>query len=105
MERFKEVHDLADLGKPSGIVQAVTADFNRDGWPDLFLATGSLERTRHEPSRILLNERGGAFLDAAFVPGFQPANSPGVAVATSAGSSVWYSYLAGEGVVSVKAQH
>lgn len=100
--RFEESDMKGALNRPFGVIQAVTADFNDDGWPDLLFANGSLEPTRHEPSRILLNDRAGGFSGGALLPGFQPSNSVGVDISQLGTGDTRIVYLAGVGLITVR---
>ena len=100
--RFEESSVEQGLNRSYGVIQTVTADFNNDGWPDLLFANGSLVPTRHEPSRILTNDGAGGFDDGVLLPGFQPSNSVGAAVAQFETGHSWMVYLAGVGLLAVQ---
>ncbi|MGW8179786.1 MAG: FG-GAP repeat domain-containing protein, partial [bacterium] len=102
---FVEVTQDVGLTMPLGTVQVVSADFNCDGWPDLLFANGSLEPSRQEPSRVLLNDQGRGFVQSAYLPGFEPSIALGVAVAEIPGGSGFNVYLAGEGMMRVYPSH
>jgi hypothetical protein len=102
-DRFEEVTGEIGLTIPFGTIQAVSSDFNSDGWPDLLIANGSLEPTRHEPGRILLNDQGLGFKDAGFLPGFRPINALGVSVAEISGGKGHDVYIAGVGLFGIRA--
>ena len=62
--RFSEVTGAAGLGKLEGyMMTAVAADFNNDGWPDLYIACDST------PSLLLRNNRDGTFTDTGIESG------------------------------------
>jgi hypothetical protein len=62
-------------------MQAVAADFDGDGWPDLLLADGGPDAQQLGPSVLLRNVRG-KFEPWAELPGFaSPANYIAAAVA------------------------
>ena len=55
---FTEVTERAGLSKPKGYAMtAVAADFDNDGWPDIYVACDST------PSILLRNNRDGTFTD------------------------------------------
>jgi enediyne biosynthesis protein E4 len=60
------------------------ADFNRDGWPDFYLA-GT------EVNRLLLSESSGTYYDATLVAGASPLENIGTAVAMTWGA-VWLDF-------------
>ena len=59
---FTDVSDLSGISKYRGSygMTAVTADFDNDGWPDIFLACDST------PSLLLMNNRDGTFREEGF---------------------------------------
>lgn len=72
---FEEVTAQAGLNRAYGTMQAVALDFDADGWPDLLLVNGSLDRERLEPSVLLRNIEGREFRAWSYLPGFdRPAN-------------------------------
>ncbi|HEV2493309.1 MAG TPA: FG-GAP-like repeat-containing protein [Terriglobia bacterium] len=72
---FEEVTAQAGLNRSYGTMQAVALDFDADGWPDLLLVNGSLDRERLEPSVLLRNIQGREFRAWSYLPGFDcPAN-------------------------------
>jgi hypothetical protein len=61
---FSEVTGRAGLGKLAGyMMTAAAADFNNDGWPDLYIACDST------PSLLLRNNRDGTFTDTGLESG------------------------------------
>jgi tetratricopeptide (TPR) repeat protein len=67
---FEEVTAQAGLNRAYGTMQAVALDFDSDGWPDLLLVNGSLDRGRLEPSVLLRNIEGREFREWSYLPGF-----------------------------------
>ncbi len=58
--RFRDVTEEAGLtGGPTYGFGVICADFSRDGWPDLFIASDML------PNRLWINQRDGTFKDEA----------------------------------------
>jgi tetratricopeptide (TPR) repeat protein len=79
--KFRRVY-LPGAAEAHGVIRAVSADFDSDGFPDLLLACGGLDGIRLEPSLVLRNERGKSFHVAAWLPGFDnPARALGAAAA------------------------
>ncbi len=58
---FEDASGLVGLASAHGVMQAIAADFDGDGWADLLLANGGLDACRLEPSVILRNEAGKRF--------------------------------------------
>jgi len=80
--RFEEVTAAVGLDRCYGIMQAASADFDGDGWPDLVFALGGLEKGHLEPGVILRNAEGKRFVEWAYLPGFDaPVNASAAAVA------------------------
>lgn len=74
--KFQEIKDVGGLDRSHGVMSAIAADFDRDGFTDLFLACGGLDPLRIEPSVLLRNQRGKGFAVAAYLPSFEaPANA------------------------------
>ena len=62
--RFSDVTERAGLGKLQGyMMTSVAADFNNDGWPDLYVACDSTA------SLLLRNNRDGTFTDVGLESG------------------------------------
>jgi enediyne biosynthesis protein E4 len=62
--RFADVTIAAGLGRPFGpALGASTADFNGDGWPDLFVANDEQE------NQLWMNQHDGTFRDTALLSG------------------------------------
>jgi tetratricopeptide (TPR) repeat protein len=79
---FEEVTQQAGLNRCYGTMQALVADVDSDGWPDLLLVNGSLDGERLEPSVVLRNLQGKRFREWFYVPSYgHPSNFIGGAVA------------------------
>ncbi len=79
---FEEISSRAGLGKAlGGALGAIAADFDGDGWPDLYVGNDGL------PNNLWINQRDGTFQDEALLAGCavnaegQPEASMGVAAA------------------------
>jgi hypothetical protein len=58
--RFQDVTDVSGLGKvPGPGLGVVCADFNGDGWPDIFVANDG------QPNRLWVNRQNGTFAEEA----------------------------------------
>lgn len=80
--RFGEVPEGSGLARAYGTLQAVAADFDRDGKTDLLFANGSPDLTRLETSIVLRNRGGMLFEEWARIPADNvAANCQGAAVA------------------------
>ena len=98
--RFAETTAAVGLNRWYGVMQAVPADVDGDGWTDLVLANGGLERERLEPSLVLRNDGGHRFEEWAFLPGFdRPVNAVGAAVADANGDGRLDIFLSGAGLL------
>lgn len=72
---FEEITTQAGLNRSYGTMQAIASDFDGDGWLDLLLVNGSLDRLRIELSVVLRNLAGKGFRESAYLPDFdQPDN-------------------------------
>jgi Tfp pilus assembly protein PilF len=81
---FEEVTRQTGFHRCYGTMQALAADFDSDGWTDVLLVNGSLDRLRLEPSVILRNLGGKEFREWSYIPGFdRPDNFLGATVAGS----------------------
>jgi hypothetical protein len=54
--RFEDVTDRVGVGSTRWTLAAASADFNRDGWPDIYLAND------YGPEELYLNDRGRRFV-------------------------------------------
>ena len=54
--RFQDVTDALGVGSTRWTLAAASADFDQDGWPDLYLAND------YGPEELYLNEEGGRFV-------------------------------------------
>jgi tetratricopeptide (TPR) repeat protein len=80
--KFAEVTEAVGFHHAYGTMQALVADFDRDGWMDVLLVNGGLEAMRLEPSVVLRNVEGKRFEEWSHFPAFdQPANLLGAALA------------------------
>jgi len=90
---FTEGTSAVGLDKSFGVMHAVAADLDRDGFSDVVLALGGLDISHLEPSVVLRNERGEKLVPWALLPSRnEPHNAMGVAVS---GADV---FLSGVGV-------
>lgn len=71
--RFEEVTDLTGVGSTRWTMAAASADFNGDGWPDLYLAND------YGPEELFLNVRGERF--EPFTAGLESESKSGMNVA------------------------
>ncbi|HZT80288.1 MAG TPA: CRTAC1 family protein, partial [Gemmataceae bacterium] len=84
--RFEDVTLKAGLGKPGPGLGVTCADFNGDGWPDIFVANDA------DANRLWVNQKDGTFRDEAVGRGVayngmgQPQANMGVAVGDVAGT-------------------
>ena len=97
--RFEDVTAELNLNRNYGTMQAISADFDADGWPDLVFAHGGLERQHIEPSLVLRNDKGRRFVEWAYLPSRdRPLNARGVAA-----SAKGVLFLSGLGIVRYEA--
>ncbi|MFQ5789850.1 MAG: FG-GAP-like repeat-containing protein [Acidobacteriota bacterium] len=98
--RFEEVTRAVGLDRGFGAMQAISADFDGDGWMDLLFAEGGLARHYLEPSVILRNRQGRELVEWAYLPSFdEPLSSLGAAAADVDGDGRPDVYLSGAGIL------
>ncbi len=77
--RLEEVTTQVGFTRCYGVMQAVAADLDSDGWPDLVFLNGSLDAQRLEPSLALQNVKGQRFREWFYLPASDdPRNFVGV---------------------------
>ncbi|MEO8353809.1 MAG: VCBS repeat-containing protein, partial [Chthoniobacteraceae bacterium] len=93
--RFEDVTVPSGLGAVhSSALGVATADFDGDGWPDIFVASDG------EPNRLWINERTGTFRDEALQRGVavngmgRPEGDMGIALADVNGDHVFDVFVA-----------
>ncbi len=103
--RFADISQQSGFTQASGTLQALAADFDRDGRPDLLLANGSRDLKRLEPAVILKNNGAMSFREWARIPerGI-PGNNVGAAVADFDGDGAPDIYLAANPRLPAKLQ-
>ncbi len=80
--RFEDVSEAAGLRASYGVMEALAADLDGDGWEDLIFVNGGFGADRVEPSIILHNEGGKRFRLWSRLPAAgNPANYAGGAIA------------------------
>jgi hypothetical protein len=96
---FEDVTAQLDLNHNYGTMQAISADLDSDGWPDVVFAHGGFERQHMEPSLVLRNDKGRRFIEWAYLPSRdKPLNAKGVAASTKG-----VLFLSGLGIVRYEA--
>jgi hypothetical protein len=94
--RFQDVTDSSGLGaKPGPGLGVVCADFDGDGWPDLFIANDG------QPNHLWINQRNGTFKEEAVQRGLAY-NALGQ---SEAGMGVALGDVAGDGLFDVFVTH
>jgi tetratricopeptide (TPR) repeat protein len=92
---FEEVTRAVGLERCYGTIQALAADLDADGWPDLLLVDGSLDGERLEPSLVLHNEHGRGFKEWFYLPDSDASsNFIGGSIANFGNNGGTYIYLA-----------
>jgi len=66
---FTDVTAKAGLDHPVGVMGAMVADADNDGFPDIYLGTGDPQIERMEPDRFYRNNGDGTFTDITFAAG------------------------------------
>jgi Flp pilus assembly protein TadD len=90
---FREVTREAGLSGCHPTMQALAADFDGDGWPDLLLVSGGPDAQQLAPSLLLRNLRG-TFVSWTELPApASPGNYLGAAVAPAGSDGERYVYL------------
>jgi hypothetical protein len=94
--RFRDVTVAAGLaGKPGPGLGVCCADFNGDGWPDIFIANDGA------PNHLWINQKDGTFKEEAFLHGLavDALGQPGAGMGVAAGD------VDGKGLFSVFVTH
>lgn len=100
---FEEVTSAVGLNHCHGIMQAIAADVDSDGWTDLVFANGGLEMQRLERSLVMRNVKGTHFVTDFYLPGpAMPSNVLGAAVADFNQDGKTDFYLPGVGLYSLQ---
>jgi tetratricopeptide (TPR) repeat protein len=99
---FEEVTSKVGLNRCFGVMQAIAADVDKDGWMDLLFANGGLEPQRLEGSLVLRNVKGTHYSTDFYIPGpTSPCNCLGAAVADFDRDGKMDFYLPGAGLFSL----
>ncbi len=100
---FEEVTSRVGLDRCYGIMQAIAADVDKDGWIDLLFANGGLETPRLERSLVLRNVKGRHYSTDFYIPGpTSSCNCLGAAVADFDRDGKMDFYLPGAGLFSLQ---
>lgn len=100
---FEEVTAQVHLNRCYGVMQAVAADVDRDGWSDLVFANGGPDNYRLEPSLVLRNREGQRFDPLVYLPRTdRPSNALGAAVADFDSDGNVEVLLPGSGLYSIQ---
>jgi hypothetical protein len=100
---FEEVTSRVGLNRCFGVMQAIAADVDRDGWMDLLFANGGLEPQRLEASLVLRNVKGTHYSTDFYIPGpTSSCNCLGAAVADFDRDGKMDFYLPGAGLFSLQ---
>jgi hypothetical protein len=100
---FEEVTSRVGLNRCFGVMQAIAADVDKDGWMDLLFANGGLEPQRLERSLVLRNVEGTHYATDFYIPGpTSSCNCLGAAVADFDGDGKMDFYLPGAGLFSLQ---
>ncbi len=76
---FAEIAEMSGVADVSNSTGVVFADFDRDGWQDLFVSKGGFTRNG-EANRFFHNEGDGSFADVSETAGFDEVQSSYTAV-------------------------
>jgi len=104
--QFEEVSQSVGLTRCYGTLQAIAADLNGDGWPDLLFANGSLDAHRLEPGVVLRNVGGKEFREWFYLPDFDsPSNFLGATIAEAGPRGAREIYLASHPLLPKRLSH
>ena len=88
------------LDRSFGVLQAVAADVDADGFPDLIFAQGGLEKTHLEPSVVLRNLEGKHFIPWSYLPSAdEPRRALGVATSVARADGTFDVFVSGVGIL------